>query len=111
SPRPNERLRMISARRAREADLDKVFSLGFARAQSIGGRAHMPERKSTVNRPMCHRPQKRTIQYSEGPVVRPRRFGVLDTALSRGTTKNDNRTNRTTHLEHAERPQDQRRAG
>src|SRR3954468_7177412 len=28
SPRPNERLRMISARRAREADLDKTVSLG-----------------------------------------------------------------------------------
>jgi uncharacterized DUF497 family protein len=28
SPRPNERLRMISARRAREADLDKFFSRG-----------------------------------------------------------------------------------
>jgi hypothetical protein len=34
----------------------------------------------------CHRPRRRTIQYSEASVIESRSCGVLDTPLSRGTT-------------------------
>src|SRR4051812_16355622 len=36
--------------------------------------------------PRCHRPRKRTIQYSEAAVIEPISRGVLDTPPSRGTT-------------------------
>src|SRR5437868_4280805 len=52
SPRPNERLRMISARRAREADLDKVFSLGLcAGAIYRRTRAHA---RAEIDRQQAH---------------------------------------------------------
>jgi len=47
SPRPNERLRMISWRRAREADLDKILDPDrrierFNCSQFTGGATQMP---------------------------------------------------------------------
>ena len=110
SPRPNERLRMISARRAREADLDKAVFLG------VRGERNLSADLRHIPAPIRRRQQRHGVRrpcmqgrHSEQAGCKPLRFRATeDTKLSLGKTENDHRT---AHLEHAERPQDLGRAG
>jgi hypothetical protein len=65
SPRPNERLRMISARRAREADLDKV------EISTLGGAIY---RRTTATSRADLTPST-AWTYSLSPLLRGRGLG------------------------------------
>src|SRR5436190_1470781 len=76
SPRPNDRLRMISASRAREADLDKLFSL--LRTSAIYRLTQAHSRAELGPSTAC-------IEMSaQAPVVRPPASGILNSRTFRG---------------------------
>src|SRR6185437_484917 len=83
SPRPNERLRMISARRAREADLDKVCSLAFAGGRNLSASSGTFQRRyGAVN---SARPAGRVHLKADCTTLS---FPVLDTPpFARGNAK------------------------
>src|SRR6266478_6490454 len=99
---------MISARRAREADLDKAFSLGL-RAGAIYRRTRAHAR-AEIGRQQAH---MSSSAKADDPVFREagckaETFRSTGYPAFAGYDKNDHRT---AHLEHAERPQDISRAG
>src|SRR5689334_24570406 len=97
---------MISARRAREADLDKAISPGFQAGRNLSTLSPTFQRRSrAVNSSACDLlSQGRPVKAR---VVRPGGSGVRRPKPLWGKPNDD----RTAHLEHAERPQDLGRAG
>src|SRR5207247_3111000 len=96
---------MISARRAREADLDKAASPGFQAGRNLSTLPRTFQRRSrAVN-------SGARVLLSQGRPVESagctaRRFRGTETQAFVGKPNDD----RTAHLEHAERPQDLGRA-
>src|SRR5437879_13310999 len=92
---------MISARRAREADLDKAISPEVQAGRNLSALSATFQRRScAVNSGAC-------VLLSQGRPVesagcRVRRFRGTETKPLWGKPNDD----RTAHLEHAERPQD-----
>src|SRR5262245_45351267 len=96
---------MISARRAREADLDKALFGAFADgAQSIRAGADIPAPISGSQHPSSSRQSNKPYGKAGCNVsrFRARQAQELEENSS-GKQQNDHRT---AHLEHAERPQD-----
>src|SRR6266702_5312879 len=94
---------MISARRAREGDLDKGFSRKF---EAGGNLSALPATFQSGVGPSTAAACAGTTFGKAGCTIR--RFRARESATVCGETKNDHRA---AHLEHAERPQDLGRAG
>jgi hypothetical protein len=75
---------MISARRAREADLDKGVFLFLRRAQSIGGRRHIPEPSYPVNSTYAVIFEARGDDQWKQRLVRPQGSALLESKAFAG---------------------------